>query len=281
MAIAQITEPKYEIKKGPLAKTYGLFATGTHNTGAHISADRIADEGLRRDYFYVSNVPFAVKRDGKLMLGISLTPSAFDIVYRTNTKDVCQGLINTGYIHLKDYQKNQVLLLERKGEVVFVDPKKMGLKGNEAEHRSFPIRTGAYEKDVTISRMPWIQVGYGSGHMLGKVMDNLKTNGKISETTVYTMNPEHVADNIGDDEMVARACWLDSFDYYSDFGANGRIVGNANGALRGVPLESAEGGEKISPLETLVGKGSIAHDDIAVVRQSDVSPEDWQLLTQR
>ena len=34
-------KPKYEIKTGPLAETYGLFNPLTINTGAELSADRI------------------------------------------------------------------------------------------------------------------------------------------------------------------------------------------------------------------------------------------------
>ena len=281
MADAQTLEQKYDVRNGPLAQTYGLFAPGTHNTGAQISADRIADVGLRSAWFYVSNVPFAAKRKGELLLGIGLTPSAFDVVFGTDTKNVCQSLINTGYIHLNDAQRNQVLMLERRGEVVFVEPSALGLKGNDTEYRSFPIRTGQYDKDVTLARMPFVSAGYGLGYMLGQVMDNLKQNSRLSETRVFTMNPEHAAENVGDDEIVARASRLGNFDSSSSFDAGVREVDYLD-ALRGVLLkESAEGGaaEK-SPLETLVGKGSVAHGDIAVVRQSDISLKDWQLLTQ-
>ena len=95
------------------------------------------------------------------------------------------------------------------------------------------------------------------------------------------MNPEHVADNVKDDEMVARASRLNLFDNHSYFNAVDRSV-NFHSALRGVLSdESAKGGTKKIPLESIIGQGSVAHGDIAVVRQSDVSPGDWQLLTQR
>ena len=280
MPTAQITEPNYDIKRGPLAQTYGMFVKGTRNTGAQISVDRITDEGLRSEWFYVSNVPFATKRKGKLLLGIGITPSAFDVVYGRNTQDVCQELIKTGYVKLNALQKRNILALERRGEVVFVDPNEMDLQGNEAEYRRFPIRTAEYDKDITIARMPWVSAGYSSGYILKQVMDNLNTN-DIDETTVFTINPEHAAENVVDDEIVARASGLNDFDDYSFFDAYIRNVDD-HLALRGVLLdESAAGGEEIGPLETVIGKASVAHEDIAVVRKGDVSPEDWKLLTQR
>ena len=281
MANAQMIEPIYQIERGPLAKTYGLFVPGTHNTGAQISADRIEDESLRSEWCYVSNVPFAAKRRGKLLLGIGLTPSAFDVVYGRDTNNVCQGLVDTGYVHLNDAQRIQVLMLEKRGEVVFVEPSALDLRGNDAEYRLFPIRTAQYDKDVTIARMPFVSAGYGSGYMLGKVMDNLKQNGSISETTVFTMNPEHAAENVEDDGIVARASRLYDFDYYSDFDVDDCSINDQN-SLRGVRLvKAAEGGAENSPLETLVGKGSVTHKNLAVVRQSDVSAKDWELLTKR
>ena len=269
-----IIEPKYDNKQGALAETYGMFVPETNNTASQISIDRITDKSLQSNWFYTSNVPFGTKREGKLLLGISLTPSAFEVVYGNNTKETCQSLIDTGYIKLNKLQEKLILALEKKGEVVFVDSNDMGLKGNDDEYRSFPIRTDKYDKDITIARMLWASAGYGLGYMLGRVMDNLRTNGGISEITIYTMNPEHVAENIDDGEIVARTSGLDYFRYSSIFDADYRGV-DGHGALRGVLLDkSAEGGEKIRPLETLVGKGSVAHDNIAVVKQSDVSPQD-------
>ena len=55
------------------------------------------------------------------------------------------------------------------------------------------------------------------------------------------MNPEHVANNVGDNEIVARACRLVDFGLCSRFYASGRFVGGAGYALRGVLRKSAEG----------------------------------------
>jgi hypothetical protein len=276
------TQPNYQIEPGTLANTYELFVPSSINTGAQISADRIdhitADE-LRRTSFYTANIALATKRDGKLLLGIGGN-TAFNAVFRTNIKNMCKTLINDGYISLNPSQIDQIIMLEKAGEVVFINPNNMKLGGIQAEYRTFAIRTSNYDQDVTVARLPWISAGYGTGNMLEKVMHNLRTIGNISETTVYTLNPDHAAEHVKDESIVARACWLGSFNYYSDFYAIGRDVGS-NYALRGVSSVIAEGDEKNSPLETLIGKGSVAHDNIAVVRQDDVSPQDWQLLTQK
>src|SRR3989338_10441574 len=229
----------YKVETGPLVKTYGLFAPSTINTGAEISADRITDAGLQGQWFYTANLPLATKRKGKLLLGIG-GREAFNAVFGQDTEAVCQELINTDYVQLNQRKKDIILGLERSGDVVFVDPKDMALKGSDAEYRSFPIRTGSYDKDVTMPRMPFVGAGYGLGDMLGRVMGNLKEN-RISETIVYIMNPEHAAENVNDDGIVARASGLYGFGDGSRFGAGGRNV-YGHGGLRGVPKDAAEGG---------------------------------------
>ncbi len=269
----------YAVRSGSLAQTYGLFVPGTLNTGAEISADRITDASLRSQWFYTANIPLATKRNGKLLLGMG-GREAFNAVFGQDTEAVCQELINTGYIQLSPRKRDLILRLERSGEVAFVDPKEMALKGTDDEYRSFPIRTGNYDNDVTVPRMPFVGAGYGAGDMLGRVMDNLKGN-KISETGVYTMNPEHAAENVNDGGIVARASGLFGFVLDSWFGAGDRGVGNRD-CLRGVlKSEPAEGGSQKSGLEDLVGKGTDAGRGVAVVHQKDVSPEAWALLMQR
>ena len=227
------------IESGPLAKTHGLFIPNTINTGAQISADRITDEGLRNVWFYTANAALATKRDGKLLLGIGGN-AAFNVVFGYNIEQVCQMLKDTGYVHLNQKQRDAILRLEESGNVVFVDPKKLNLQGIEAEYRSFPIRTAKHYKDVTAARVPFVSAGYGSGDMLSRVMANLKEKGKILETVVYTMNPEHVDANVHDDEIVARASGLFRFDGDSRFDAGECDIGNASFGLRGV-LKGAEG----------------------------------------
>ena len=236
---------KYEIEKGPLAETYGLFVSSTINTSAQISADRITDESLRREWFYTANLPLATKRDGKLLLGMGGN-AAFTAVFGRDTAQVCQELIDTGYIHLSPEQRDLMLRLERSGEVIFVDPKDLKLKGKEDEYREFSIRTGAYEQDVTVARMPFVHAGYGSGNMVQQVMNNLQRHGRIEETKVFTMSPDHAAENVTDGEMVARASRLNGFDDSSDFIAGVRLV-NYRYALRGVRQVVA--GPRLSGLE--------------------------------
>src|SRR3989338_1599260 len=133
--------PDYKIERGPLVQTYGLFVPATINTGAQISADRIGEgetaKDLRGTWFYTANASFATKRNGKLLLGIGGN-FAFNVVFGTDT------------------------------EVVFVDPVYMALIGSDADFRYFPIRTGSYDNDVTVARMPFVSAGYGSGYMLGR-----------------------------------------------------------------------------------------------------------------
>ena len=256
MGNAQAQKPNYDIRQGPLAQTYGLFVPSTINTGALISADRITNKSLRNEWFYTSNTPFATKRNGKLLLGMGGN-AAFNVIFGTDTEVVCQELIDSGYVHLNPAKRNHVLMLEKAGDVVFVDPEEMALEGSKVEYRSFPIISDQYSKDCTVARMPWVSAGYGSGYMLEEVMDNLRVNGHISETLVFTMNPDHAAENVEDDEIVARASWLGGFGFSSDFYAVIHHVDYLNG-LRGVLLDkSAKGGAQKTPLETLVGKSSV------------------------
>lgn len=229
-------QPAYNVKHGPLAETYGLFEPFTINTGAQISADMIDESGLRNVLFYTANAPLATKRKGKLLLGIGGN-AAFNTVF-SDTGRVCQELLDAGtgyYASLTPRQKDLILLLEKSGDVVFVDPKSLELEGQDDEYRHFPIRTAKFEKDVTMSRTPWVNAGWGSGYMLERVMDNLSSNStrNIEETMVYTINPDHVAEHVEDDEIVARASWLFGSDYGSWFNADDRRVDNHNG-LRGI-----------------------------------------------
>lgn len=250
---AQTQAPDYEIRDGNLASIYGLFVPSTINTGSQISADRITDEGLHNRWIYTANAALATKREGKLLLGIGLTPSAFNVVFGKNTREACNELVDMGYIHLAPAQKELVLRLEKSGEVVFVDSKDLDLHGQEAEYRHFPIRTKNYQKDVTAARMPLVSAGYGSGDILRRVMDNLRVNGRIKETRVFTINPYHAAEHVEDGEIVARASRLVDFCADSIFIANVRNVSN-HYALRGVLLEKpAEGSEKSrASLDSLV-----------------------------
>ena len=228
------------IVPGPLAKAYGQLDPSTINTGTQISADRVKNEKLRNKSLYTANVGLVTKRDGKLYLGIG-GRAAFNAVFGYDTKNACEELIKTGYVHLNPHQRDAIFELERQGEIIFVDPKDLQLQGKEVEYRSFPIRTARYDKDVTVARQPFVHAGFGSGLMLGRVMDNIRTNGNISETRVYTINPEHAADNVRDDEIVARASGLVRFGGYSGFFAVVRGVDYADGGLLGVRMKSAEG----------------------------------------
>ena len=265
------SEPKYEIKTGPLAETYGLFNPLTINTGAEISADRIRIKELRSTWFYVANASLATKRAGKLLLGIS-GRTAFNVVFGTDTEKTCQELRNTGYIHLNPVKRDLILRLEQQGEVTFIDPNDLKLEGEDAEYRQFSIRPKSYERNITIARLPFIHAGYGSGDMLRQVMNNLDTN-RITKTTIFAMNPDHAAENVKDDEIIARASWLDYFDDVSFFDASVCVV-NLRGALRGV-LNPAEGVAKISHLEGLVGKGTDVGNNLVVIRREEISDKDY------
>lgn len=274
-------QPKYDIKTGPLAEIYGLFVPETINTGAQISADRITDASLQRIRFYTANLPLATKRDGRLLLGVGGN-AAFTVVFGTDTERVCNELNDTGYIHLSPEQRDLMLHFEKSGEVVFVDPQSLELKWQEAEYHQFPIRTGVYEKDVTVARMPFVSAGYGSGDQLGRVMGNLKDNGRISEIIFFIMSPDHVAEQVKDNEMVARASRLNSFGNNSDFNAGYRNVGDLS-ALRGVRRGVIEGDapKSGSTLDTLVGKGTDVGNGLVVVRRDQLSEQEYASLIRR
>lgn len=259
---AQPQTPDYQIEFGKLAETYGLFVPETINPGYQISADRIRDKSLRNRWFYTANVSFATKRKGKLLLGIGGS-EAFNAVFGTNTERVCKELADTGYINLHPVQKDEVLLLEKRVEVVFAEPKELDLRGQGSEYKQFPIRTRFYQKDVTEARAPFVSAGFGYGNTLGWVMDNLAGNlvyerrskiaisynlfpddviltveEKADETAVFTMSPDNVAEAVKDDEIVARACLLCGFDNLAIFCAGYSGVGSNMNALRG-KLESS------------------------------------------
>ena len=244
----------YVVKTGPLAETYKLLDTNTINTGSEISAARIMNKELQQTWLYTANVPFATKRKGKLLLGIG-GREAFNAVFGQNTDAVCAELIKDKYIHLNPGQRDLILRLEHSGQVVFVEPNSLDLKGSDDRYSSFPIRTDKYSKDVTVARMPFVNAGYGSGDMLERVMDNLRETGKISETGIHIMNPEHAAENVRDGAIVARASRARGFDGNSWFDADDWVVDSRFG-LRGILKNVAEGDASRSvTLEDLTGTG--------------------------
>ena len=93
--MAETQPQKYDIERGPLAETYGLFVPSTINTGAQISVDRIADASLHGEWFYTANLPLATKRGGKLLFGMGGN-SAFTAVGASPPCQVNLGLIRTG-----------------------------------------------------------------------------------------------------------------------------------------------------------------------------------------
>ncbi|MBW2974655.1 hypothetical protein KY366_02960 [Candidatus Woesearchaeota archaeon] len=208
----QKQEPQYESRKGPLADTYGLFIPSTHNTGTQISAreEEFSNEGIESHVHYVSNVAFATKRRGKLLFGISLTPSAFYEIFEGNTSNACNELINRGFIDLSPNRRYNILRLEKKGDIVFVNPKNLGLKGKRVYSRSFPIRTNKYNKDLTVARMPFVSAGYGQGDRLEVIMDHFR-NKRIKNDIIeiHTMNPEYAAENVRDGEIIAQVCQME------------------------------------------------------------------------
>jgi hypothetical protein len=98
-----------------------------------------------------------------------------------------------------------------------------------------------------VARVPWVIAGYGTGHVLGQVMDNLRVNEGIEVTTVYTMNPDEVAESFRDNEIVVRATKLDDISEFDASGRNGLSIGIS---MRGVLKDSGEG--SASTLDTLV-----------------------------
>ena len=52
-----------------------------------------------------ANVPLAIKRGGKLLLGIGGN-AAFNAVFGTDTDDVCNKLITTGYVPLNPRKRD-------------------------------------------------------------------------------------------------------------------------------------------------------------------------------
>ena len=93
------------------------------------------------------------------------------------------------------------------------------------------------------------------------------------------MNPEHAAENVNNNGIVARASWLYVFGIVSRFYADGWGVDDHFG-LRGVLKNAAEGGASEKPLEDLIGGKAVSDGrGIAVVHQKDVSPGVWTLLT--
>jgi hypothetical protein len=138
-------QPAYDVKKGPFNDIYGLFDPPTINTGTQLSAARITNPDLGKILFYPANVALATKRNGRLLLGIGGNP-AFNVVFGTDTADVCDTLNKEGSEVILNYctqeKLDRILQLEQSGEVVFVNPNDMQLRGIESDrYRSFQIDT--------------------------------------------------------------------------------------------------------------------------------------------
>lgn len=260
-------------KIGSLASTYPLFKPNTVQCADEICRDRLPDteeaRKLRNTSFYVANSAlYTIEGDDEIFyFSEGKTARRLNPLFRANVDESCKQLINNqDYIPPKKHIEDIVNSVKT-GETKRFVLSRLGLQRFDDEWSYFEINTANYEKQLNKNKeqKQFAEMAFGSMEKkkdkktkevysdFGRYINLLKKEGK-TKIRMYVLNPDYVKKNVKQGSVIVRACWLNLFDDYSNFGADGRGV-VINLGLRGV-LKGAEGAQKNNALKTKIPKQS-------------------------
>jgi len=224
----------------------------TLRTSAEITTERRTDRtdnALRNKWFYTANFGMYSMEDGEAVLYFGGRESNPIL---GNLDEACNQLIHNNNYRVTDVERQTVVESVEQGHTLKVKLSDLGLHRHSDEFSYFEIDTENYDS-LNESQRAMAEAVYGSGQDFIDNMQMLRNSTqKIKKTRVYVLNEDYVKEH-AQDETIARASWLDSFDSNLDFYASDRGVGD-NGALRGVLLIREADTQKIEEFYSLVGK---------------------------
>ncbi|MDO8511599.1 MAG: hypothetical protein Q7S55_05550 [Nanoarchaeota archaeon] len=196
---------------------------------------------LRGSFFYTS--------DGILYFVENNTPK---IVITTKSHNLVLKHIDEAFVQLTqngnyipDAAESEAAIHAQ--DSLVLDLNQMRLQKFDEESNYLTVSTVNYSKLNPVERRIVERV-FGQGKDLVENMKMLKDN-HSSEARIYVLNPEYVREH-AEEGAVARASWLNGFDYISHFFANDCGINNLN-RVRGVrrAIVSEQTTSSVVPLE--------------------------------
>jgi len=207
---------------------------------SEVQIQRRTNDSLKNRWLYIANLPLFRVQDGNLEYGLS-GRQTFDTIAGVDIQDFSTQILKNGVYVLTQSQTEQ--LEELAGDIVWAKADGLGLKRKNDAWSYFLIDTSDLNgKNLNQDQRPFSAKVYGSldskydfkqeSPDYGEAMKML--SGKISKTTIWLPNQDHIKKYVKNGDVVARASGLDSFDVVSLFLAGCFGVGS-HGGLCGVP----------------------------------------------
>jgi len=229
---------------GHLAETYKRVDSSSVRNAAQLSAERLGNESLRNEWFWVSDACTATIDGDDVVYHLTQAPEDNPIF--ANVDEATRQLIrDNNYVVSGDDLEAVV----NAGSVLSVKASDLQLtKGND-EYSYFEVETGNLEGAYGLNDAQRLvaERAYGESDKVFDATMKMLSDAGISKTKVYVPNPDYVKSNLEDTEGsgLVRACRLDDFISNSSFIAFGRIVNNDSVVLRGVPKIAEGDAQKI------------------------------------
>ena len=219
--------------KGTLKQCFEKIVSETILHSDEIQEKRLVDEEFRKLGSWTADFPLYVL-DGKEAV-LYLARRDNNLVFQ-NINNAVEQILKTRNYKVNSDDAQQVITAESTLKIPLSELK---LECLDDEWGYFKINTSKYDELNSLQRA-FAERVHGSGEQFGKVMGLLAET--IKETKIYTLNPDYVKNN-AEDNAIARVCWLNYFDNYSNFYAGNWFVDGYDGALCGVRREKvvAEG----------------------------------------
>lgn len=278
MPETQTLERKLEVRTGPLAEIFPLFDASTIQHAHEIMTDRRTDPSLRNKWFRTADFPMYKVEGTEAVLYFA--PREHNLIFRDIRNATSQLLQSQNYVPTKEGIE-EVVAASEKGAVLKVKLSDLRLQGNDNEWRYFEIDT-SNPNSLNVAKKAFAERVYGQGNEFAENMRTLNEYG-INKTRIFVLTPDYVKRKLKgkEDSAIARVSRLVWFGGGSGFDAVGRDVDDADGGLRGVLKESAEGAalEKIEEKSVArTNQGQMPYTDALNLVEQEYAPRSSPLF---
>ncbi|MEK6863152.1 MAG: hypothetical protein AABW53_00430 [Nanoarchaeota archaeon] len=218
---------------GNLRDAYRQLQPGTMLHADELMNERRDNPELRDQWFYTADGEVYFLKGKNKTPTLAMTREAHNPVLQ-NIDVAFEQLINEHNYPVSQADFKQALAAS---DTTLIALPKLRLSIVNQEYGYLPIgNTPAEYKKLNAEERKFAERVFGQGRDFVQNMEMLKV-ADISETRIYVLNPDYVRQH-AEKGAVARASWLDNFNYYSDFYANDRSISNHD-RVRGVRASEA------------------------------------------
>ena len=211
-------------ERGPLAKTFAKLDPKTIQHSDEITSQRRDNEELRNQWFWTADFAMYQMEGSDAVLYLARRPN--NLIFQ-NIEEATSQLIKTGnFIPSRDDAEK----VAKAKSTLRLNLSGLGLERNDSEYSFFAFNLA--DPKLNKEQRKAVQRVYGRKDF----KENMKmlAEAGVSTTRFYTLTPDYVKEHTKKGSALGRACWLSSFDYDSNFDADGRDVSDPDYALRGV-----------------------------------------------